>query len=308
MRITLSESGIPVRKISILWLCRNNQEFLPHLFDTLIRLEKTYDCDFEYFIAENGSSDDTRTLLTDFLHGRVGKIITPEDTSFLDQQPRTERLARIRNTLLDNIRPLQSDWAVLLDTDIYFTEEILADMFALSPSQKGIGMLCAFGMEGLPERKGTGGITRLGMFFANGMKGFPKSTEGGWITQSHYYDTWAFLDEDNRFYWPHCIFSGCGKCSAKNAKDKLNAAGVVNVNSAFGGFAIVKSQLLNHPDLRWKAVPSEDSDIRGSAASERKMMLCEHIHFCKMLRKVSSLSVAIACDIPVYWDLRSYRS
>jgi hypothetical protein len=285
-KIKLSDSGMPVRKISVIWLCRDSKSHLYYLFDTLAKIEKTYECEFEYFIAENGSSDNTHKLLRNFLHTREGRLITLGNTAILDRLPRIERIAKIRNILLDSIRPLNSDWVLLLDMDVYFQHDILANLLSLSPSEKQIGMLCAYGIEGLPKPDGA-----------------------GWITQFHYYDTYAFLSCDNHLYWPHCIFAKCEKCSSQNPNaQKINNTGIVKVNSAFGGLALIKSQLLNHPDVQWKTMPlTKNADIHWDGISKGEMLLCEHIYFCKMLRQTSGLSVAIACDAPVYWDFSSRR-
>jgi len=286
MQTELMESGLPVRKISVVWLCRNNQNYLPYLFDTLAGIEKAYRCEFEYFIAENGSTDNTCKLLSDFLYSREGRIITLGNTAKLDQLSRIERIARLRNMLLDSIRPLTSDWVLLLDTDIYFECGVLADLFALSPSDRKIGMLCAYGTEGFPDSDGT-----------------------GWRTQFHYYDTYAFLADDNRLHWPSCVFEKCEKCSSQIPDvPRIKTTGTVEVRSAFGGLALINSQALNHAQVRWETVPlSENTDIKWEGIPQGEMLLCEHIYFCKMLRQTSGLSVAVACDVPVYWDFSSFQ-
>lgn len=286
MQTELLESGLPVRKISVVWLCRNSQNYLPYLFDTLAKIEKAYRCEFEYFIAENGSTDNTCKLISDFLYSREGKIITFGNTAKLDQLSRIERIASLRNMLLDSIRPLTSDWVLLLDTDIYFEYSVLADLFALSPSDRKIGMLCAYGTESFPDSDGA-----------------------GWRTQCHYYDTYAFLTDDDRLYWPSCVFEKCEKCSSQIPDvPRIKTAGTVEVHSAFGGLALINSKVLNNAQVRWGTVPlSENTDIKWEGIPQGEMLLCEHIYFCKMLRQTSGLSVAVACDVPVYWDFSSFQ-
>ena len=252
-----------------MWLCRDSARYLPFLFATLQALERKYHCQFEYFVGENGSVDDTRLLVEQFLEGRKGKLETSGSTVELDQLPRIERMARLRNALLESVRPLTSDWVLLIDMDVYFGADVLAQMFSLSPTANGLAMLCAYGTE--VTRQSPGG--------------------SNWLTRFHYYDTLAFLDQNNTPYWPHCIFASCSKCVDHVPEEaRKPKAGLLRVNSAFGGMALISTSALNHPAVRWGAI------------HQHGRLSCEHIHFCAALRQTSSKDVAIACDSPVYWD------
>jgi glycosyltransferase involved in cell wall biosynthesis len=265
----LLESGTEVRRISVMWLCRNNGDTLPRLLATLAAMEAGHRCEFEYFVGENGSDDDTVPLLRQFLATREGRLVTPGNTAALDRLPRIERIARLRNALLDAVRPLVSDWVLLVDTGIHFDPGVLARLFALSPTARGIAMLCAYGTEV-----------------------FRRTPDNGQrITQFHYYDTYAFRGEDDIGHWPHCVFAACRKC-AQHVPRRVERPhdGLLRVNSAFGGLALVDSRVLNLPDVRWEATREGDE------------LVCEHIHFCRMLRQQSGRAVAVACDVPVYWE------
>ena len=89
---------------------------------------------------------------------------------------------------------------------------------------------------------------------------------------------------------------------------RIKTTGTVEVHSAFGGLALINSHALNNAQVRWGTAPlSENADITWEGIPQGEMLLCEHIYFCKMLRQTSGLSVAVACDVPVYWDFSSFQ-
>lgn len=95
----------------------------------------------------------------------------------------------------------------------------------------------------------------------------------------HYYDTFAFVDEFNHNYWPHCIFQACGQCQKTRPKHIDTASliptsqDIVDVRSAFGGFAIIDTAILNDNQVRWKTL-----DLFG------KYSVCEHVAFCDAIK------------------------
>jgi hypothetical protein len=161
----------------------------------------------------------------------------------------------------------------LIDTDVYFETDILERLFAKSPTQHSIGMLCAFGLEA-----------------------FKDAENSHWLTQGHYFDTFAFVGKSNKPPLQNsCIFANCRKCDKCNPDiEKLSASGVIEVSSAFGGLAIVRSDLINNKLIRWKS------------ERKREHFTCEHIAFCRALRKESGFSVAIDCDSRVFWDASTF--
>jgi hypothetical protein len=56
-----------INKISIICMFKNNESYLSNFFFKIVaEFEETYEADFEYYIIENNSSDNTRVLLKDF--------------------------------------------------------------------------------------------------------------------------------------------------------------------------------------------------------------------------------------------------
>lgn len=268
-RVKLRDSGIDVDRISVLLMCRDSERYLRHLLPAFGALEANYDCAFDYVFLENGSKDDTNLRLREFLGGRKGRLITSHNTQMLDAMPRMERPTRLRNQMIGAVRSLGSDYALLLDTDIYFDERVLADLFALAPTRNNVAMLCAHGMDVVPAN-------------------------GRWATQNHYYDTAAFVSRSGRLHWPHCVFEDCAKCAGRvDPGERIARPPLLRVRSAFGGMALVKARALDDPQVRWRT------------SVQHGLNMCEHIHFCETLRRATGADIAVACEVPVYRDCTS---
>jgi GT2 family glycosyltransferase len=265
------ESDTQLTSLSIIVLCRDNERYLPRLFAMLEALERTHELHFYYLFVENGSVDNTRPLLERFLSGRSGQVLGPTNTRELDGLSRPKKLAILRN-LAKQACPAEPRWTALLDTDVYFAPDILARLFAYSPSQNGMGMLCAFGMEVVPS-----------------------GPSGQFATQGHYYDTSAFLDFNGDLFWPHCIFDSCIKCRDAKLVTRVSRGRPLVVASAFGGLALVRTELLKDERIHWR------SRRQGTS-------VCEHFGFCSSLRAVSGQSVVVATRCPVYWDASTFRA
>lgn len=158
---------------------------------------------------------------------------------------------------------------MLVDTDVYFNLDVLESLFSKNPTAHGLGMLCAFGMEAVALDE----------------------ARADWVTPYHYYDTAAFVAEDGYECFPRCMFSGCLKCGPSEDARQIPPAGLVKVKSAFGGLALVRTDLLANRSIRWEARPC------GPGAPP-----CEHIGFCYSLAKESGLGIAVDCDTKILWD------
>lgn len=267
-RVPLSESGIQVADLTVVMPCRDSELYLPRFFALAEALEQTYSCDFHYLFVENGSRDATRALIEGFLMGRDGALCTPADPAELDRLPRTARLAAVRNFSAQEARRFPGSWLLLVDTDIYFHPRILEILFAHHPTAARIGMLCGYGIDVAPA-----------------------SAAATWTTQHHYYDTFAFVSERGTSYYPQCIFQGCRLCAERIPQVERTAlAGLVKVQSAFGGLALLRQDVLTDQRIRWEAI------------SAYGRLWCEHIAFCGRLRQFTDYSIAIATDAPVLWD------
>ena len=97
---------------------------------------------------------------------------------------------------------------------------------------------------------------------------------------NHYYDSLAFITNDNICFkdnYNTCMFDNCNKCKkTRNFKNiKLNtllsSKNIVNVDSAFGGFVIIKTDVYNK--VTWENT------------------ICEHHSFCKNVRKYGNIII-----------------
>lgn len=267
--LEISDGDLKISNISIVILVRNNSTYLIKCFQMLSNLENTYDCGFDYLFLENGSQDNSITLIHSFLKYRNGSITSLGNTETIDKMPRTVKMAFLRN-YAKNLLISNSPWTLLIDTDIYFDKEILHKLFQYSPSSNKIGMLCAYGVE---------------------IK--PISASKEWVCQNHYYDTFAFLSNEKKIFWPHCIFSNCIKCVGV-MNGKVEPKNLIFVKSSFGGLALIKTEFLTNSNVCWEAIRHND------------IWMCEHIGFCKTLNDISKQSIAIATNCLVYWDASTF--
>jgi GT2 family glycosyltransferase len=269
MKINLMDSGFRINDLSIVVLARNNAAYLPKLFNMLQALESRYNININYTFLENASQDDTLDLIKNFMYDREGVLASIGNTKLLDDQPRTVKMATLRNRAKD-LSSKKSDWHMLIDTDIYFEADILEKIFSHNPTEKNIGMLCAYGIEIWPQKG-----------------------KDDWYTQEHYYDTFAYVDQKRELYWPHCSFSTCKKCKS-TAHSKVTPKGLMNVVSAFGGVALIKSDLIHQVDITWQSFQNNG------------VWMCEHIAFCDAVQRKGSKSVSIATDCHVFWDASTF--
>jgi len=265
----LFDSGMKIESFNVVVLVRNNETYLPLLFEMLEKLEKFYDCSFSYFFVENSSSDNTTSLVNGFIQSRDGLMVKVGNELWLDSLPRTVRLAEVRNISKEVVFE-KNDWTILLDTDVYFNNQVLLNFFENNPTENNFAMLTAYGVEM-----------------------FKNSENNEFKTNNHYYDTFAFLDNDYNLYWPECIFKSCKKC-INNLTKKIIPEGIIEVQSAFGGMAVIKTLLYKNKNIKW------------AAKQYGQHYLCEHLEFCNSLKAETGCKVGIATNSIIYWDASTF--
>lgn len=174
---------------------------------------------------------------------------------------------------------LRAQWALLLDSDIYFATDILEKMFRCAPRKHNIGVVTPFTSALDSSGRDTG----------------------------HYYDTYAFVDMNSHNYRPSCVFRRCPLCHSSGdpafARPPFTTPllvddgsekedNVLEVKSAFGGFALVDAEVLNHPETGWDTL-----DYRGEYAT------CEHVLFCEGIRKSTGKKTVVCLSTAgrVHW-------
>ena len=290
--IQLNDGLAPVKDIVILSLFRNNAAYIrDYLLPRFEILEELYDVNFRYFFIENNSTDDTSQLLDKFVSTRSCKsqLVTLDLPDFANMginYERTARLAMIRNKILDVARESgaieESQWCLLVDSDICFDVNALAQLFAKKPRANGVGMLSSFTVEALYGRQ------------VNMHEQYKHCKDDEVVTMGHYADTFALMTVDSHNYRPKCPFSSCKMCKLDLYSKEGHADGLFDVRSCYNGFCIIDSEILRNKDVQWGTFHIMDLQGRHS--------LCEHVLFCHSLRAASGKRVCVAMDVDqVFW-------
>ena len=278
MKVTLYDNGKKVSHISIICMFRNNEDYIVKFFKNVTtEMEEMYDTLFNYYIIENNSTrDNTREILRDFIKTKSDKsklllFNLENDYRNIGDGKNFERLynlARIRNKLVDSIVPLDSQWCLFIDSNIYFKKEILQNMFIKSSDT--IGMMVPYTQQlFIPEIHG------------KYMK-LEKPTLFG-----HFYDTFSFFDKNNKTFWPYCGFERCNYCNRKNCNNRdviSKDEDIVDVGACFSGFALIRTEIINNKKIRWDTASHE---------VQKDESICEHFLFCYLLKKLTDKRIVM---------------
>jgi len=225
-------------KISVVSLFRDSEGYLQTAFRLLEGLERHHDA--EYFFYENDSADATPELLRGWMAGRRGTVVTEtlgmprfaQDTEPL----RLAAMAQYRNRILAEAAGADAEWTLLLDSDVVFPETIVEQY--LATGEPGVAMFTPFVEHNVRCR------------MCDPPCGRPA-----------YYDTFALRDRNDRIGQ---VFS-CNPFWIEPDRTAWWNGHPVEVHSAFGGAALIRSDVL--AQCHW------DSD--GD---------CEHIPFARQVR------------------------
>lgn len=262
----ITDSGERLNSLVVSILLKDNSKYLDYLFPKFVEFEGEYDIDISYVFIENDSVDDTANKIKVFLEKRDGILIHPGGNENLHKIGRIRRIEKLRNLAIPYLISSNSKWSLILDSEIYFDIKVIERLFSKDPTLNKFGLLGVYGEEFIPNADGTG------------------------VSQGHYYDTFAFVDQSNILYWPNCIFETCRKCAAIALPSPREKVGdILEVNSAFGGLAILSIDALR-------------KGVRWISHRHRELDMCEHIGLCAGLRNMCSLRIGIATDLRVFWN------
>ena len=232
-------------KITIISIFRDSEPTINNCLKQLEELEKNTDGSFEYFFYENDSKDKTKEILKKWMKNKKGKLIcedinTPRFGSVVIKE-RFSLLAQYRNAALKAGKPLNSDYTLILDSDVLFPNNIIEQY--LKYMKEDIAMITPNILQNI----------KCKMFNKN---------------KDSYYDCLALRDKKMRegMVWVSNPFFD------KNDRETWERGDPVEVFSAFGGFPIIKSKILNK--VEW----STDGDI-------------EHKNFCRDVGKYGKILV-----------------
>lgn len=284
-------AGKTPQQLSVVAILRDCANYLPQALNRFAAWEER-GLAIRYTFLENDSIDGTPELLRQFMAGRQGKLECKQLAASYDRTPGSQTyarimpLARMRNHALEMARSVAAaadEWTLLFDADIHFNEDVLDRCFAAmakDPARDTIGMACAYTQHLFRSDQ----VPRVGRPVA----GWPGRAEAG-----HYYDTFAFRDQHCRSHQPFCGFARCRFCAVGRPAGyplPLVPAGqqIVDVTSAYGGFALMPSPIVADPRLRWGTYAGELPEGRS---------LCEHVVFCDRLRTLTGKRVVVLQEI-----------
>lgn len=221
-----------------IYIClRNNADTLHYTFDRLIELEKYHQ--LHYFIYENDSHDETKSMIKDFMKDRNGsyllETLNVKHYGSESNLKRSQFLADCRNKMKLLGSKVESYVTVIVDSDIDFSPNDINTMIG-KLDEPGIAMVTPFGHTEKSKYK--------------------------------YYDTYALLTLDDKRRIP-----------------VVGAPDIIYVKSAFGGIAVLKSDIFK--ECFWN--------------NKQQVLMSEHYSFCKEVLKYGN--IIILKKVKVGWNI-----
>lgn len=285
-KIKLHDGTRDVKTLTVVSMLRDCEVYARYLTKILDAFEARYECSFEYYFLENDSKDGTNEVLSKWIENHEGSVMVyklKEDytrTSHGIDHRRIRTLADLRNKAMNAIAPLESEWCLFIDSNIYVDPCVLQDLFETKPAEKGYAML--------------GGYTNR-MFSMDILK--PEVREkfnldgsaNKMVSVAHYADVNALVDHEYKMHPPLCPFEKCNLCTNQrmgaNRTRYPKDQDIVDVRACWGGFVIVDSAALSHETVRWDSISYE---------TKMDLSMSEHVLFCERLRAVTGKKIGIA--------------
>lgn len=247
-------------KITVMSLFRDSESYLSKTLKSLDNLREIPNIDWEFIFYENDSVDTTLSSLSTWLQNKEGRVYSeklgfPKFGSVTDLQ-RLVYLSYYRNRLLSSAGNFRSAFTLLLDSDIEFDNSHFETMHEKLRDHRDFVMLTPNTRE--PRMND--------MMFGE--------------TKDCYYDVFALRDKyfNNGLYFTDCPLP------LQEDRDAWKTNEVVEVGSAFGGFALIKTDVLKK--CKWSTC--KDS---------------EHVNFCSELRSFGRIGIVPSCKPKAYADL-----
>lgn len=212
-------------KVSVVLVVRNREDYIKFLNDLFLEIEQrsSNSIQFEYFFYENNSTDNTKGEIEKFYETRCGLYLC-EDINPVPKiyrganNERGRYMANIRNKIKEIHGELESDYTILLDSDIVFNVKTI---FRLITTLKN-------------------GVVMSSVYSTCGIKNY------------HYYDTFAHISKEGHGWRQHgytCYFHRCSDCNEKLIKKKVGYRYSLNkqieVNACFGGVVALETKVYN---------------------------------------------------------------
>jgi len=211
-------------RISIFSLFRDSEGYIEKCLSSLDEIAKATDAEFEYFFYENDSKDNTANILKKWLKGKEGKLLSEtanEESHGSTLEPdRMIKMARIRNKMADLGKPVNSDYSVVIDSDLSFSPNIINEF--LEYKDLNFSMLTPNVRQNVPCKMGEG-------------------------APDCYYDSLSLFDTEGN----HCMTWSNNPFYEESDRIKFEKGEPIHVLRAFGGFVFIKSKYFN--EVKWSS-------------------------------------------------------
>ncbi len=208
--------------ISIIMLWRDAEEYIQRSLTQIegIERELSSEYDLSYSFYENDSVDHTANLLKQWIKGRdvffMSERSRRKKMGSIQSTKRTKFLAEYRNKCLKSLLLKNSDYLLVLDSDVIYESTFIKQMISSLNDDSKLGMITANTTQNVADAFNSG-------------------------EESSYYDSWALIDKDKK---PGLTFASNPFLSSEDRK-KWSQGQRVYVQSAFGGAALIRGELKN---------------------------------------------------------------
>jgi len=246
-------------KISICLAIRNGEKYMIYLEKLFYDIGNSYkNYNFEFFIYENNSIDQTKEAIESFAIGRNCRYLLEdiENNNMKEgiNMERGKHMATIRNKLKEFHGKLDSDYVLLFDCDVVFLPNTIEKLIQTINDETVMASCFCICWD----------------VYSNNDKSI------------HYYDSFALISNDNISYKENdnrCLFKSCKICTSHrkhmniNIEDKFlfDDNNVVYVKSCFGSLSLIKTDVYNN--VNW-----DDS-------------ICEHHSFCEKVNNYGKIVI-----------------
>jgi hypothetical protein len=209
-------------KISVFSLFRDSGSQIHECLESLDEVSSNTDAEFEYFFYENDSKDATPKILRNWIEGKKGKLLSEtanEESYGSTLEPnRMIKMARIRNKMASLGKPVDSDYSVIIDSDLSFSKNIINEF--LEYKDLDFSMLTPNIRQTVPCKMGG-------------------------ESETSYYDSLSLFDIENN----HCMTWSDNPFYEESDRINFKSGKPILVNRSFGGFVFIKSCYFNK--VRW---------------------------------------------------------
>jgi hypothetical protein len=278
-------------KISIIGLWRDSENHISNTINSIEKLNSIPNIELDFYFYENDSKDNTKTLLEQFMKDKKGKLTT-ENLGFpkYGSVPDIERLIFLsfyRNKLQDMIQNADSDYTLMIDTDISFNNNDFLELLKNIQTINNSVMIIANTRQ-----------PQISDLMLN-------------ETPDSFYDVFCLRDKFNNtgLYFTDCPLP------LKEDRDSWNNQLPVRILSGFSGFSLIETKVLKQ--CRWstsqqsehinfclnvnrhgdiyiapKSIPIATVDLSNISLDRCKQVAIEQINHINKINQIYALSIA----------------